>query len=366
MDFNKPVDQPSILIVDDTPEHIETAVVVLRKNNFHIRVATKGSTAIKLLEQHLPDLILLDIFMPEMDGFEVCKIIKSDPRFSSIPIIFLTSLKDEASISKGFDLGAQDYVAKPFNTSELLARVNTHIKLKKQAESLQHANKELDGFCYSVAHDLKSPLLSIKKLTEYLAEDYTNKIDPAGQELISNIQEKSQEIIEIVDHLLDLSRMCEMKMTMTSINLEHLFSETYSELAALEKKRTIEFTMAPLPTMQGDALMLKLLAQNILSNAIKYTRYKEKAIISINASQNDTEHIIAVQDNGAGFDMRYASRLFNIFQRLHADNEFEGSGVGLAICQKILKRHNGMAWITGKVNEGATFYFSYKKITNKI
>lgn len=361
MEFSQPANQPTILIVDDTPEHIETAVVVLRANNFNVRVATKGNTALKLLEQHIPDLILLDIYMPEMDGFEICQMIKSDPKFSSVPIIFLTSLNDEVSISKGFNLGAQDYVAKPFNTSELLARVNTHIKLKKQAESLQHANKELDSFCYSVAHDLKSPLLSLNKLTEYLAADYADKIDAEGQELISNIQEKSQEIVQIIDHLLDLSRMSEIKMNLTAINLSQLFSETYTELVALEPVRDIEFTLTPLPTLQGDVLMLKLLVQNILANALKYTRHKSKASINVTSTQTETEYIVAVHDNGVGFDMRYASRLFNIFQRLHSNNEFEGSGVGLAICQKILKRHQGIAWMTGKVNEGAAFYFSLKR-----
>ncbi|TWH45035.1 response regulator [Sporomusa sp. KB1] len=361
VNYNKPVNQPTILIVDDTPEHIETAVAVLRNNNFHVRVATKGNTALKLLEQHMADLILLDIYMPEINGFEICQMIKNDPAFRSIPIIFLTSLNDEASISKGFQLGAQDYVTKPFNTSELLARVNTHIKLKRQAESLQHANNELDSFCYSVAHDLKSPLLSLNKLTEYLAADYADKIDPDGQELISNIQEKSQEVIQIIDHLLDLSRMCERKMDLTTIDLSQLFSKTYTELVALEPVRDIEFTLAPLPTIQGDALMLKLLVQNILSNALKYTRHKATASIKVTATQTDTEFVIAIQDNGAGFDMKYSARLFNIFQRLHSNNEFEGSGIGLAICQKILKRHHGTAWITGKVNEGASFYFSLRK-----
>ncbi len=358
---------PEILLVDDTPEHIESAVSVLRDNNFKIRIATKGSTALKLLNQRQPDLILLDVYMPEMDGFEICKIIKNDSNYHSIPIIFLTSSNDEDSIKKGFELGAQDYVVKPFNISELLARVHTHIKLKQQTESLLQANRELDSFCYSVSHDLKAPLLSISKLTEYLAADYSDKLDSDGRELIANIQEKSKEVINIIDHLLEFSRMSEMEMKIESINLEQLFREVYGELIKLEPPRQVQFAIHHLPTIHGDPVMIKLLVLNILSNSLKYTRNRKTALIEVTSAENGAEYIISVKDNGAGFDMRYSSRLFKVFQRLHSDNEFEGSGVGLAISQKILKRHNGKAWITGVVNEGATFYFSLpKKGTNDI
>ncbi len=353
--------QPEILLVDDTPEHIAAAVAVLRDNHFKIRIATKGSTALKLIQQRQPDLILLDVYMPEMDGFEVCKTLKSNPDYSTIPIIFLTSSNDEDSIKKGFELGAQDYVVKPFNISELLARVHTHIKLKRQTESLLKANRELDSFCYSISHDLKAPLLSIGKLTEYLADDYAETLDKDGHELILTIQEKAQEVTNIIDHLLEFSRMSEMPMNIETIHLGPLFQEVYDELLKLEPSRQIQLIMQPLPDIQGDPVMIKLLIGNIFSNALKYTRNTEKARLEVTASENNAEYIIALKDNGAGFDMRYASRLFKVFQRLHSDKEFKGSGVGLAISQKIVQRHHGKAYITGVVNEGATFYFSLPK-----
>jgi len=355
------MNQPEILLIDDTPEYIETAVTMLRESNYRVRIATKGSTAFKLIEQHPPDLILLDVYMPEMDGFEICRIIKTESDFSSIPIIFLTSSDDSESIAKGFELGAQDYVVKPFTTSELLARVHTHIKLKKQTESLIKANQELDSFCYTVSHDLKAPLLSLNKLTEYLALDYSDILDHEGHELISNIQDKSKEIIKLVNHLLELSRMSEMPMTIEPINLEQLFRKVYETLIKLEPQRNVSFTIKNLPLIQGDPIMIEILAVNILSNALKYTRNRKNACLEISSEENEIEFIISVKDNGAGFDMRYASRLFSVFQRLHSENEFEGSGVGLVIVQKILKRHHGLAWMTGKVDEGATFYFSLPK-----
>ncbi|KLU65945.1 phytochrome-like protein cph1 [Desulfosporosinus acididurans] len=361
MNFTQAMNQPEILLVDDTPEHIETAVMMLRESNFKVRIATKGSTAFKLIEQHPPDLILLDVYMPEMDGFDICRILKTESDFNYIPIIFLTSSNDAESIKKGFELGAQDYVVKPFNTSELLARVHTHIKLKKQTESLLKSNQELDSFCYTVAHDLKAPLLSLRKLTEYLALDYSTLLDNDGLELIDTIQQKSQEVVKLVDHLLELSRMSEMPMNIEPINLEQLFRKVYDELINLEPPRNVNLRINYIPFIQGDPVMIKLLVINILSNALKYTRIRKDACIDISSSENETEYIISVRDNGAGFDMRYASRLFSVFQRLHSQNEFEGSGVGLAIVQKILKRHHGLAWMTGKVDEGATFYFSLPK-----
>lgn len=352
---------PEILLVDDTPEHIDASVAVLRQNNYKIRIATKGPTALKLIEQHKPDLILLDVYMPEMDGFEVCKEIKGNAELESIPIIFLTASNDEDSIRKGFELGAQDYVIKPFHSSELLARVNTHIKLKQQTEHLQHANRELDSFCYTISHDLKAPLLSMNKLIDFFEADYKSKMDKDGHELLGTIREKSAEVINIIDHLLEFSKMCELQMFKQPVDLKQLFIEVYSELMNNGSKRQVDFNVYPLPVIIGDPVMIKLLITNILSNALKYTRNRKLACIEVRSSENDIEQIVSVHDNGVGFNMEYSSRLFGVFQRLHSQTEFEGSGIGLAICQRIIERHNGTVWLTGEEDKGATFYFTVPK-----
>jgi signal transduction histidine kinase len=351
-----------ILLVDDTPEHIESAVLVLKDSNFRIRVATCGDTALKLIHSKKPDLILLDIYMPQMDGFELCRLIKSTPDLKSIPIIFLTSFNDEESIRKGFDSGGQDYVVKPFNATELLARVNTHLMLKRQEESLKEANKELDSFCYTVSHDLKSPLLSLNKLVEFLSSDHLSQLDQDGRELVLNIQEKSSEVINTVDRLLEFSKMCEMKIHCEMFNLNEMFLDIFNDLKNLEPHRKISLNIESLPLVYGDRVMIRLLILNILSNAFKYTRHKDAAIIDIRSVEGKNEYIFSINDNGAGFDMRYSSRLFGVFQRLHSKDEFDGSGVGLAICQRIVKRHNGKAWMTGEIDKGATFYFCLPKI----
>ncbi len=355
------IDKFEILIVDDTPEQIEMAMSVLKSGNYKVRVATRGASALKLLEKQLPDLILLDIFMPEIDGFELCRIIKADESYKNIPIIFLTSSDDEQSIKKGFETGAQDYVTKPFNPSELLARVNTHIKLKEQTQSLFMANKELDSFCYSIAHDLKAPLLSIGKLIDYLSADYFDKLGEDGNQLISNIKNKSSELTGIIDHLLEFSRMCELEMKPEQVDLNRMVRNVFDELMLAHPERAVELNMPQLPLITGDNIMIRLLITNILSNSIKYTVNRRIAKIDIEYAVHQDDYVFCFRDNGAGFDMKYSSRLFKVFQRLHSSKEFEGSGVGLSICQRILKRHNGRAWMTGEVDKGASFYFSFPK-----
>jgi signal transduction histidine kinase len=360
----KTIKQPEILLIDDTPEHIETVVSALKQYHFRIRVASRGSTGLKLLKDHQPDLILLDIYMPEMDGFEVCKQIKNDDNLCDIPVIFFTARNDEESIKKGFELGGQDYVTKPFHLSELLARVNTHIKLKQQNESLKEAYQELDSFCYSVSHDLKAPLCSIDKLAEYLLSDCLYKLDKDDQELITNIHDKSKEVITMIDRLLEFSKMCKSEINYQTIDLTKTFTDIYDELILLHADRTVKLQLSELPQLQGDPVMIKLLVSNLLSNAFKFTGIRNTAIIEVTCSESSHEYTISVKDNGVGFDMRHSAKLFGVFQRLHPTSEFEGSGVGLAIIQRIIKRHHGQVWITGEVNNGATLTFRLPKNIN--
>jgi signal transduction histidine kinase len=237
----------------------------------------------------------------------------------------------------------------------------TRADLISNQESLQQANQELNYFCHSVAHDFKAPLQSINKLSQYLIRDYADKVDSNGKELITHIQNKSAEVVGITDHLLELSRMSQKQIAMKDIKLEPLFREVYDELIELQPERQVLFKIKQLPMIHGDPIMIKILVANILSNALKYTRNRKQAIIEVTSVENENDYIISVKDNGAGFDMSESSRLFQIFERLHSVDQFEGTGVGLVVCQKILKRHNGRAWLTGKVNQGAVFSFSFPK-----
>jgi len=247
------------------------------------------------------------------------------------------------------------------NREDLITKEEHFEALQQVNLELRQANQELNYFCHSVAHDFKSPLQSINKLSNYLIRDYVDKVDSNGQELITHIQNKSAEVVTITDHLLELSRMSQKQITMKDIKLEPLFRGVYDELIELQPERQVVFKIKQLPMIQGDPIMIKILVTNILSNALKYTRNRKQAIIEVASVEDEKNYVISVKDNGVGFDMSDSSRLFKIFERLHSVDKFEGTGVGLVVCQKILKRHNGKAWLNGKVNEGAVFSFSFPK-----
>ncbi len=240
----------------------------------------------------------------------------------------------------------------------------TRADLNSKEEALQQTNRELNGFCHSVAHDLKGPLLSINQLAEDLGLECTEKFNQDQHESMLYIKNKSAELVKITDHLLELSRMSQKQMQIELIQLEPLFREVYNELLKFQE-RQVNFIIKRIPDIYGDPIMIKLLVRNILSNALKFTRNRKQAIIEVDTKETDNDYIISIKDNGAGFDMSGSSRLFGIFERLHTNEEFEGAGVGLTICQKILKRHNGEAWLTGKIDEGAVFSFRFPKLLPK-
>ena len=347
-------DNINILIVDDTPEHIHIATSLLKTLGYPIRVSTSASKALTLIEKKKPTLILLDITMPDMDGFELCSLLKENPSYSDIAIIFMTSAQDEESIKKGFALGAQDYVVKPYNSSELLARVSTHIKLASQSIQLKASYKELDQFCHTVSHDLKSPLLVLKQLVNLLTLETKDLLSPTTKEIITRIENKSDDIILMIERLLEFSRINQIQCSFEKINISDIFYSVMEELSSLEPNRKIDFIVSKsLPTVNGDKTLIKFLIQNILSNALKFSKNNELTIIKVNCSTLENYYEISIQDNGAGFDMAYKNKLFHIFERLHSKDEFDGSGVGLVIVKRIMERHNGKVSIEGKPNKGA-------------
>ena len=278
-------DNINILIVDDTPEHIHIATSLLKTLGYPIRVSTSASKALTLIEKKKPTLILLDITMPDMDGFELCSLLKENPSYSDIAIIFMTSAQDEESIKKGFALGAQDYVVKPYNSSELLARVSTHIKLASQSIQLKASYKELDQFCHTVSHDLKSPLLVLKQLVNLLTLETKDLLSPTTKEIITRIENKSDDIILMIERLLEFSRINQIQCSFEKINISDIFYSVMEELSSLEPNRKIDFIVSKsLPTVNGDKTLIKFLIQNILSNALKFSKNNELTIIKVNCS----------------------------------------------------------------------------------
>lgn len=217
-------------------------------------------------------------------------------------------------------------------------------------------NKELEAFTYSVSHDLRAPLRSIRGFADVLKEEYGSRLDDEGNRLLDIVMRNASRMGQLIDDLLDFSRMGRKDLAHTNINMSQLVDEVISELTAGEKRK-IEWDIGPLKHVWGDINMMKQVWINLISNALKYTRKTEKPCIEIGCSPKSGLDIFYIRDNGVGFDMQYSNKLFNVFQRLHNVKDFEGTGVGLALCHRIVSRHNGDIWAEAKVNQGATFFF---------
>ncbi|VVB84695.1 Methanogenesis regulatory histidine kinase FilI [uncultured archaeon] len=241
---------------------------------------------------------------------------------------------------------------------QLAERKRAENELIKRTKQLETANKELEAFSYSVSHDLRAPLRAIDGFSRVILEDYTEKVDDEGKRYLNIIRDNTQKMGQLIDDLLTLSRLGRKQMEISEIDMGKLAKEVFDELKAAAPERTVQLDINTLPPAHGDRSMIRQVFVNLLSNAIKFTRPKEKAVIEIGEKIEGNEHAYYVKDNGVGFDMQYINKLFGVFQRLHSAEEFEGTGVGLAIVQRIIHRHGGKVWAEGKLNEGAVFYFT--------
>ncbi len=349
---------PEIMIIDDTPEHVHFIASIIRTRNYRVRVVTSALHAFDALKRGVPDLILLDVIMPEMDGFELCALIKKDPRYQSVPIIFLTAVKDSENIVRGFEAGAQDYVSKPVNANELLVRIQTHLNLKKRTDKLLEAYNDIDSFNHMLSHDLKTPVWSIKKLAGFLKEAVINRNAEDIFELLDMLTEKTSETAELIEKYAQLAKLSRTALNIESVSMDNLAAKAFEEIKKACPGQKIVFEKNELPVVHGDSLLLGQVMINLFSNAAKYSRGRDKSIIQMSCKKVDYEYLFSIKDNGVGFDMNYAQNIFKLFVRLHTQSEFEGTGTGLSIVKKIINLHGGRVWITAVVDMGAEVCFT--------
>jgi light-regulated signal transduction histidine kinase (bacteriophytochrome) len=298
--------------------------------------------------------------MPRLDGFGLVRELRGNPATASLPIILLSARAGEESAIKGLDVGADDYLAKPFSSRELLARVRTHVDLARArrawAEELERTNRELDAFSYSVSHDLRAPLRAIDGFSRMLEKDCGEGLSEDCRHYVTRIRAGVARMSELIEDLLALARMSRATLTRHPVDISGIARKVASELEARPGSRAVDVRIEEGLSADADARLVTVVLENLIGNAWKFTGKQDQPRIEVGGLASGRAFF--VRDNGAGFDMAYAYRLFGPFQRLHSEAEFEGTGIGLATVQRIVRRHGGRIWAEGEPGKGATFHFT--------
>ena len=417
---NKP--DINILVVDDREDNLLSIEAILEKDQYNIFKANSGRSALKvLLNRHDFSLILMDVQMPDMNGLETATIIYERDKLKGIPIIFITAYtNDEEYIFKGYKMGAVDYIYKPINPELLRAKVGVFVELYRKNEQLishekrllaankslqkqieegkrseekinllnkqllennlhlKMVNEELDQFAYVASHDLQEPLRKIRVFSDKIL---TIKEDHKEVEkYLEKISSSSERMQLLINNLLQFSRHSVNSADFVKVDLYELVKEVTSELEVEIEKNDTQINVGPLPTIFAVPDLMQQLFYNLISNAIKFKRKDRQSVVNISAekinpvdSKNPEKYTnginyykISVSDNGIGFDEKYADEIFMVFKRLHSYHEFEGTGVGLSICKKIIEKHNGYLTAFGDLNQGATFVIELPEMEKKV
>jgi signal transduction histidine kinase len=372
--------------------------VALRTDASEVFLARSGEEALDMLAVQPVDCVLLDLVMPGIGGRETCARLKSAPALRDIPVVMLTAVQDREAMIAGLGSGADDYIAKSGDFDLLRARVLAQIRRKqfedenrrireqllcaemeaREARSAQEMaetraalvgeleakNEELESFSYAVAHDLRAPLRAIDGFGAILLEDYRDRLDDEGRQYLNYVRGAAQQMAQLIDDLLGLSRVTRSEFQRRHADLTALARAVAARLAQSEPDRRAEVVVADGLAATADPGLLAIMFENLLGNAWKFTRKSPAARIEV-GSMGGAPPVFFVRDNGAGFDMAFASKLFGMFQRLHAADEFEGTGIGLATVHRVVRRHGGRIWAEAAVGEGAAFFFTLDSDTRQ-
>jgi signal transduction histidine kinase len=381
-----------ILAVDDSPTYLNALADTLRDDGYDVVLASSGEEAMALLAVQAVDCILLDLMMPGMGGEETCRRVKAAPSVRDTPLIMLTALDDREAMIRGLGAGADDFIAKSSDLAVLKARVLAQIRRKqfedehrhireqllrkeheasearasralaemraRLLEDLEAKNRELEAFSYSVSHDLRAPLRAIDGFSQILLEDYRSKLDDVGQNHLHRICAAAQRMGHLIDAMLGLARITRADLRQDRVDLGAVAAAVAAQLRLSQPEREVEFVIAENLEVVGDPHLLRALLENLLGNAWKFTKGRSPGVIELGVVPGEDPPVYLVRDNGAGFDMTYASKLFTPFQRLHSASDFAGTGIGLATVRRIVDRHGGRVWAEGSVGRGATVHFT--------
>ncbi|MGC9527634.1 MAG: sensor histidine kinase [Limnospira sp.] len=364
-----------ILVVDDKPENLQLLFDMLTGQGYDVRRVINGKQALTAATSEPPDLILLDIMMPGLNGYEVCQLLKNKPQTKEIPVIFLSALKDVSEKVKGFDMGGVDYISKPFELREILARIENQLtigcqrrqiaeqygKLEELNQKLLRSNRELEQFASVVSHDLQQPLTSLKAFAQLLQIEYESQFDVKATTYVDRIVTSATRMQRLIQ---DLLMYCgcdtpDTPLQLTDCNrvLEQVLSDLSWEIEATNAAVRSDI----LPTVMANPIQLGEVFQNLIGNALKYRRDDVAPQIYITASKEEMHWMFCVSDNGIGIANKSFDNIFKIFTRLHSFKQYPGTGIGLSICKKIIESYGGKIWVESSVGVGTKFYFTFKK-----
>ncbi|MGH8606848.1 MAG: sensor histidine kinase [Gammaproteobacteria bacterium] len=358
----------SILIVDDNPRDRALYRHLLAEadaTGFVITDAESGEGALARMTLEKPDCILLDYRLPDFDGVEFLAELAEKTDGNSAPVIMLTSYGSESVVIEAVRAGAADYLSKKGLSGSALRRaignaIEKH-RLRQGVESyrrtVDRSNAELEQFAYVASHDLQEPLRMVASYLQLLERRYQGRLDADAHEFIGYAVDGAKRMQVLINDLLAYSRVTTRRQPLVPVDCEAVLKATLADLGRAIAETGATVTHGPLPKVSGDPIQLGQLFQNLIGNALKF-RGKEPPEVRIEAAEHPSEWVFSVRDNGIGIEPQYAERVFVIFERLHGPGRYPGTGIGLAICKKIVARHGGRIWVESQPGQGATFYFT--------
>lgn len=373
--------KPVVLVVEDERTQRMILRAALERDGFEVEEAVDGHDGLQAFDRVRPDIVLLDVRMPVMDGFATCAALRARPDVERLPILMLTILNDIDSINRAYEAGATDFITKPVawpvlghrlrymlrasaafndlarNEAELLRRVAERTaELNTANAELEAANGELEAFSYSVSHDLRAPLRAVRGFAAMLMSGQPAS-DGGERELLERIVGHTQHMSAMIDDLLRFSRISRgSELVVEQVDLGALAARTIAHMRADYPRTAIK--ASPLPSASCDAGLMQQVFENLIGNALKYSAKVDAPEVEIGMNVSEGRNVFFVRDNGAGFDMAHAPMLFGVFRRFHTENEFSGTGVGLAIVKRIIERHRGGVWAQSATGAGTTVFFT--------
>ncbi len=405
---------PKILLVDDRDDNLLSVESILESDGYRFVKAGSGRQALKILLSEMDfALILMDVNMPNLNGFETAALIYEREKLKHIPIIFITANNyGDDNIFKGYRAGAVDYIYKPVNPDLLRAKVSVFVDLylknaqlvaqeqkliainknleleikdRKNSEEkvselnvqllqnvsrLEAANKELDLFAFMASHDLQAPLRKILVFSDRIKDEYAEKLGADGNMYLTRIQKVCNQMKQLINNILEFSKISVKKELFTEVDLNNLIPDILQELNDTIQEKNIHVVLERLPVYCVNVVLMHQLFLNLIGNAVKYTSKTGPSVIRIYSEEFSVNKVIGdsmrevrygrvfIEDNGIGFDQKYADEIFDMFRRLHPVAEYEGTGIGLALCKKIIEKHNGFISVKSEVDKGSTFIIS--------